>query len=355
MKSSDGHYFQGLDHIRALAAFVVFAWHFVHFNEGHLAGPLVFPLSFLTEGHTGVAIFMTLSGYLFAKLLNGRRIIYHRFLWNRFIRLVPLLFFVLALVAAERHLNGTLDADFLKSIIQGLVLPTLPNGGWSITVEFHFYLILPLLLWIARRSTPLFVATLLLPISLRTLYFLAQGEVQTLAYWTLFGRIDQFILGMAAFYARHLLAGRGAWVFVSTLLFLVFWYAFDAGGGFYASPAYPSPSPVWILLPTLEGLAYSLLIAWYAGRTRNHTGRLAKGIALIGTYSYSIYLLHFFLVFKLPVWINSYLFELSNPYLLLLLSIPGFLLMVPFAFLTWKLIEEPCLSFMKHYLRPDQA
>ncbi len=65
MKSSDGHYFQGLDHIRALAAFVVFAWHFVHFNEGHLAGPLVFPLSFLTEGHTGVAIFMTLSGYLF--------------------------------------------------------------------------------------------------------------------------------------------------------------------------------------------------------------------------------------------------------------------------------------------------
>jgi len=31
---------------------------------------------------------MTLSGYLFAKLLDGKRIKYGSFLWNRFLRLV---------------------------------------------------------------------------------------------------------------------------------------------------------------------------------------------------------------------------------------------------------------------------
>ncbi len=89
MKSSSGKYFLGLDHIRAVAAFLVFTWHFIHVNNGHEAAPPIFPLSILTEGHTGVALFMALSGYLFAKLLDGKNIIYTSFIWNRFLRLAP--------------------------------------------------------------------------------------------------------------------------------------------------------------------------------------------------------------------------------------------------------------------------
>ena len=91
MKSSSGQYFQSLDHVRAIAVFTIFVWHFIHFDNGQLASPLVFPFSFFTEGHTGVAIFMTLSGYLFAKLLDGKRFNYFAFLRNRFLRLAPLL------------------------------------------------------------------------------------------------------------------------------------------------------------------------------------------------------------------------------------------------------------------------
>ena len=91
MKSSTGIYYQALDHNRAVAVFVVFIWHLNHFDQGQLASPLVFPFSFFTEGHTGVAIFMVLSGYMFAKLLGDKQINYPVFLYNRGLRLLPLL------------------------------------------------------------------------------------------------------------------------------------------------------------------------------------------------------------------------------------------------------------------------
>ena len=64
-----------LDHIRAVAAFMVFSWHFTTFNNFHRVTPdiYLFPISLLTEGHTGVVLFMTLSGYLFSKYLKIKK------------------------------------------------------------------------------------------------------------------------------------------------------------------------------------------------------------------------------------------------------------------------------------------
>lgn len=39
-------------------------------------------------------------------------------------------------------------------------------------------------------------------IGLRTTLYLMQGEVQSAAYWTLIGRLDQFVLGMMGFHLR---------------------------------------------------------------------------------------------------------------------------------------------------------
>ena len=60
MRSSSGEHFIALDHIRALAALMVFTWHFTHGSTGFPVtfdySPSLFPLSFLDEGHTGVAL-----------------------------------------------------------------------------------------------------------------------------------------------------------------------------------------------------------------------------------------------------------------------------------------------------------
>lgn len=350
MKSSTGQYFQALDHVRALAAFVVFAWHFIHFQQGQLAGPLAFPLSLFTEGHTGVAIFMTLSGYLFARLLDNRKLLFIPFLWNRVLRLAPLLVLVFTLLALQRWWVGALNADFFRTLLEGFVRPVWPNGGWSIAVEMHFYLVLPLLLWLAARSPRYLLWVVAAAVALRLAVWQITGEVQSLAYWTLLGRIDQFVLGIWFFHYRNALVGRGGWVALGVLAFLLFWYGFDAQGGFYVSPAYPSPSPVWVVITLFEGLAYGMFIAWYDGWFRQSDSRWATWVAAIGTYSYSIYLLHFFVVFEMPAFVHTRLFALDNPYVLLLMAIPCFLLLVPLAWASYRWVESPFLRFRRRYI-----
>ncbi|QND50989.1 acyltransferase family protein [Phyllobacterium sp. 628] len=90
MSSSDLPRNNRLDHMRALAAFMVFNWHFLHFTNGYPVpfegSPSLFFLAILDEGHSGVALFMTLSGYLFAKILDGRSIRYPAFILRRMLR-----------------------------------------------------------------------------------------------------------------------------------------------------------------------------------------------------------------------------------------------------------------------------
>lgn len=323
----------------------------MHFGNGQLAAPLVFPLSILTEGHTGVAVFMTLSGYLFSKLLDGKDYSFHKFMWNRAIRLFPLLIFVSALVAIQKSLAGTLSVEYFENLLAGFILPLWPNGGWSIAVELHFYLMLPFLLYLARRSRFFIAILILLPICARALLYTINGEVQSLAYWTILGRFDQFFIGILAYHYRDQFTGRHIRVGLIAAFFLIFWYLFDAFGGYYSSPAYPSPYPTWVVLTTIEGFSYAALIAWYDNSFEHKESSLSKFIAVIGTYSYSIYLLHVFFVFRIPKAIDRYLFKIESEYVLLALSIPAFLAILPIMYLSYNFVEKPFLRLRTPYLK----
>lgn len=350
MKSSTGAYYVGLDHIRALAAYLVFSWHFIHIENGQLAEPLTFPLSIITEGHTGVAVFMTLSGYLFAKLLSDKEIIFRAFLLNRFLRLAPLLFVVLTFIGLQRYLTGQDIQAYAIRILQGVALPSWPNGGWSITIEAHFYILLPLLLFLKQKWRYALFVVLALFILLRTAIFLEQGHIQQLAYSTILGRIDQFLLGMTAWYSRDLFQKKHMLCAVILLLFLIIFYNFDATGGYFDPKGYPSQRAIWIFLPTFEAIAYATLIVWYDTSWSPKPSKVSRFFANIGTYSYSIYLLHFFFVFKLAAFINENIVSLKSPYMALLFSIPSFLLMIPIAYLSYRIIEKPWLRYRRKYV-----
>jgi len=357
MRSSSGAHYIALDHIRALAAFMVFTWHFIHAGNSYPIPlsyvPDFFLSSLLDEGHTGVALFMTLSGYLFAKLLDGKSINYMAFLWNRALRLLPLLAIVI-LVAGFLHYKAGGDLQkYALPIAKGAILPTLPNGGWSITAEFHYYLILPIFLWMLRKSRYLPLSILVAAIALRLLIHHQYGEVQTHAYWTIVGRIDQFAIGMLMFQFRSAIAHRHILALAVIGCFGAFFWYFNLNGGFFQNPTYPSSNMLWIVFPTIEGLAYALLIAWYESSFSLSNTGISKFIGRIGEYSYSIYLLHFFVVFTASKVVHNLIMDISNFYLACLWSLLVFLMMVPIGYLSFRFIESPFLKLRMRYIIPQ--
>lgn len=351
MRSSTGEYYVGLDHLRALATFQVFTWHFMHFPKANELTVAPIPFACLGEGHVGVALFMTLSGYIFAKLLSGKDIIYSRFVWNRCVRLLPLLGFVIGLVAIKTYWQGGSLRELARNVAWGWLKPSLPNGGWSITAEFHFYLLLPWMLLLMRHARRWMWLALVVALGARLGLWLHFHTVQRLAFWTIVGRFDQFLLGMYAFELRRWVSPK-LWVGVAAVAaWLGYLTWFDALGGYHGTGRHPTLGAIWIVEPTIEAVSCAVLIVWYDQRTTTATGRLSTALAAIGNYSYSIYLLHPFFVFWLPKMIHHHLLDLSNYYVGLVSSLVCFGLAVPIGYLSFTWVESPFLKLRKPYLR----
>ncbi|RUX27898.1 acyltransferase [Mesorhizobium sp. M7A.F.Ca.US.011.01.1.1] len=362
MKSSTGEHYPALDHVRGLAAFLVFSWHFLHASP---EGPVPYdfmpalPLfSVLDEGHTGVSLFMALSGYLFAKLLDGKQINYLPFFANRALRLLPLLLVVICIEACRRYLAGQSLDGYFTGVGLGFLFPTLPNGGWSVTIEAHFYLLLPFLLMASRRfvfAPLLFIAA---AIVLRSVLYVQIGEVQSVASVTIIGHADQFLAGILAFHLRaH--AKNQHWLALAVLMaFSGFFWWFDAAGGFYQLGRYPSPHWIWIILPTLEAAAYSFGIAYYdTSFSKKRTSPPFRILEKAGAYSYSIYLLHLFFVMQLAAFIDTNVMSISNFYVACLWSALCFVATIPIGYLSYTCVEAPFLRLRLRYMdrKPETA
>ena len=339
MQSSSGKYYPGLDHVRALAAFLVVTWHFTH---GETGSPVPFgqapELGLIDEGHVGVALFMTLSGYLFAKLIAGRPIHYGAFLWNRALRLLPLISLVL-LVVGVLYFRGK-EADYLVKIGKGIFLPVLPNGIWSVTTEIHFYVFLPLLLWVSARWNWAPLALVAAALCIRLAILASGANIQDAAYWTIIGRFDQFALGI--FFYRRRVTVRFA--LMAGVALASFYAAFDMAGGFYNAP-----DRLWVFIPTIEGLTLGALIAWYdANPIRSPRMWLVQKA---GEYSFSIYLLHFFVVFEFAPFIHQHIMRLDSLYVALPWSLLFFVAMIGVGHFSYIFIERPPMRFRKPYIK----
>lgn len=355
MKSSEGHYYAGLDHIRALAAFLVFMWHFLQVNQSHL-----YPMdhahdywifSLASEGHVGVSIFMVLSGYLFARIVGDRTIHLPNFFFNRFLRLAPLLVAVCVIVLLQKLIQFGPDIAWLwvKSFASGVVRPALPNGGWSITVEFHFYLLFPLVLFFWKRSAAAPWVIIAAMIGFRLL--LAQLDTgftpKDAAYWTIIGRLDQFILGMIA--ARMVVRPLvGVAIAVAGVAALAY---FDRRGGISGEFA---ATQIWVVYHTIEAAFIAPVIAAY-DRLRLRETAISKLIARVGEASYSIYLLHVFVIRFIREFIDQHITPLTDIYTSLLAAAPVFAATALVCWVSYDRFERYFLRFRKPYLSQPGA
>jgi peptidoglycan/LPS O-acetylase OafA/YrhL len=353
MRSTEGLYYSRLDHVRAFAAYLVFMWHFLHMTPNYpvpYASAPIFPFALLDEGHTGVALFMTLSGYLFAKLVGTKQIDFGNFLWSRAMRLAPLLIVCIGVWVLIDYLSG--DPIPVSDIVGGVLLPTWPRGTWSISIELHFYLLFPLLLFAVRRYGPLaLLGVVAAAIAFRIDWWLTFGEAQHISYWTIFGRIDQFAFGML--FALTPISDRALRILgaVALIAFLIFWQMFDAMGGYYNHTGAPSSSPLWIFIPTIEAVTWGSLIALYERLPIKLPQIVDRGLAKVGEWSYSIYLLHFF-----PIVLMRNLFwerqgSAGDFYLVFAIANLAFLAFLPVAAVSYRYFEKRFLIYRRPYLR----
>ena len=357
MRSTEGIYYSRLDHVRAVAAYLVFVWHFLHLTDRfpvpYSSAP-VFPFALFDEGHTGVALFMTLSGYLFAKLVGDRTIDYPSFLWSRAVRLGPLLAVCIAAWVLVGRFGG--EPVPLHDITYGFLLPLWPRGTWSVSIELQFYLLFPLLLLMFRRQGPFGLLMVVAgAIALRYDWWRNFGEAQHVAYWTIFGRIDQFVFGMIFALTPMRRSVLRIVAGISVAAFLVLWHEFDRMGGYHNQTGAPSPSPLWIVTPTVEAITYASVIAFYDGSKFVLPRWLDRNLARIGEWSFSIYLLHFFPAVALRniFWTTDG--SGNNFYLALVAATAAFVAFLPVAAFSYNFFEKRFLVYRRPYLRARAA
>ena len=227
MKSTNFGYIPALDHLRGFAAVLVLFFHSSHFISHKMIYSTPYdpakwakagnPFSALAiEGHTAVSLFFLLSGFVFTVGSLQKKLNYLGFYRNRLLRTYPLFLFFLTLGIAFNTENFSITA-LLQSVFFMANSDTAINGGaftfvfWSIAVEWHFYLLFPLLLVCVQKwGWKVLPGLILALLVVRTGAYFAGADMRVLSYWTIVGRLDQFLLGMLAgiYYRNYFVAGK---------------------------------------------------------------------------------------------------------------------------------------------------
>ena len=277
---------------------------------------------FKTFGQTGVSLFFVLSGFLIGGLLFKEidmtsKLSVFKFWIRRGLKIWPsyiVLLIVLAVTNATHYIDYTSKWSAVKSFCAHLFflqnyLPTVPNGStWSLAVEEHFYMLLPLILLV------------LIALAKRTKkeWFHYIPHVTAISVVGCMGlRILQSIHGLGP--NDHM---RTHFMFDSLMIGVFCCYLWNKKPEvieFIYKKKYSSLllaacliCPIILFSSiNLNPITFSfgfftlsvgyaiMLLLMYRGLTRKIEGSLiARGIARIGIWSYNIYLWNFF-VFKL--------------------------------------------------------
>jgi peptidoglycan/LPS O-acetylase OafA/YrhL len=300
MQSLNIQYNPRIDQLRWLAATIVFLFHFQMEYRGLSGAGLSGPWSALvTEGHTGVGLFFTLSGFLFMQIaLYQKQIVYGDFLRNRALRIFPL-FLTIFLVATSIGRDKFQPQDLLYLFATNLGLaPTsgtvITGAAWTISVEFLFYLVFPFLARFAMERGIAYIANLLVLMAFFKIAAYTVNDNSTLMYFSTFvGRFDQFLIGMAA---AMLVQGQRArlqelapWLLPAAAALVVC----TTGLLHTVAPFGATPkSSFWIYWSMLESVGWAcFIVAWVSFQPRL-PALLERALCQGGQVSFSFYLLH---------------------------------------------------------------
>jgi peptidoglycan/LPS O-acetylase OafA/YrhL len=298
-----------LDAIRGLAIFLVTLYRFGGGTEGPGQTMVVRGLSYL--GTVGVDLFFVLSGFLITGILfdaKGQTHYFRNFYIRRSLRIFPLYYVALflALLVLPRVAPSLAD-DFQPAIdnqswlwFYGANVIQSARGSWclgpfnpfwSLSVEEHFYLLWPAVIFFASRTTGIRLCVFLIGTSaLARMGWLAAGGNDVAAYTLTPLRMDGLALG-----SWVALVARGPQGFD----WLSFWArpVLLATGSFVVAMLAISPRFLDLHFLTWGVTFAALLVLTLASPPNSWPGLLGSSrlLQFLGKYSYAMY------IFQLPL------------------------------------------------------
>lgn len=362
MKSLNTSYFSRIDHLRFLAACLVILHHF----RGKVTLPSLenfnlkigieyFFKFWAVNGSSGVGLFLVLTGFLFCIISDygKKNIRYSGFIYNRVLRIFPLLMVIIFIVITMNRAEST-PMDILRVMTLQLntgspyaswaqkFYPAAPI--WTIGVEFQFYLLFPFL---ARFLSTYGIRYLLLLIIFMIIIrynmtVLSSKPLYTDFYHSIVGRMDQFLIGML--FAVLVNRGYFTWIknkFIAVALGCIALYSL-----MYILPFRFNSSYSYFYF-TIEAILWGGIVISYFLADIKFPRIYDYILSKLGEISFSIYLLH------LPIGIMlSKSLSLPTPMgtsELLLQFIFKLLVTIIVSFISFYCIEKPFMNLRTKY------
>lgn len=367
-----------LDGLRGIAVLTVMWLHFV-FLVPRTGGERVF-WNLSETGWIGVDLFFVLSGFLITGILydaKGGPHYFRNFYMRRSLRIFPLYYAFLILIFAVMPLLRASGADhvgkqvwmwtYLSNVLFARVgwegMPAHTTHLWSLAIEEQFYLLWPLLVWLAsrRRLIQLCVGSIAVAFATRlVLHFVFANDVA--AYALMPARIDALAAGgllavlvrdregarLAAKYLNPVAAATAA-----MLILVMFWSGPIQGDSMLPTLAFPVQAFGYTALALFFAAMLGKAVAAPAGQLSNRV-LTSPVLVAFGKYSYALYLLHILVrdILQNQILANRGGFPViagsQIPAQLLVLAL-GIGLSYAVAFASWHLFEKRILALKRFF------
>lgn len=320
-------------------------------------------------GEFGVDIFFVLSG--FAVFLPCAHAIHHhlKISWQAFFilriaRLFPAyhmqLLFIFLLFSTGIYNSNITFFETLKHIFLLQNFPPKDSAKiigvyWTLPVEFNFYLSIPILFFLIKRMGIICTVPIILSlcIAYRYMIFELYGAGEP-ALWLpinqLFGRLDEFIIGIGAaifftkFYKTNFYKkiADHDWLYIIFgmvgIVSCLYYYELNCGKNYY----YDGHAALF-LFNTFLAASIGILIITLTAQGNFGTALFAnRPIVFLGIISYGIYLWHC-LILQLLLNSRKY-FSFINELNALQAFFIGIYVTIIVASLSYYFIEKPCLN-----------
>lgn len=364
IEAIEGHAFESkniayssrIDHLRFIAAALVVYYH-SHTDAFGLGRATYNPFrAFIEQGHTGVALFMVLSGYLLTSIGWGKHLNYFEFMKNRLLRIYPLylLCVIYMLSGWKNSYNLEQSLSLLFPFVNGMANVPMQSFGhlWTIAVELQFYFLFPfLLLFATKYGARYLLGVLAVFLFFKYAFWVGNGSVTNVGYLTLLGRMDQFLVGMmlAIFAKKFVKPGfsLSPYYLIAALVVAAAGMAWFGGNAGLVGNLNSVFMVFWF---SIEALVWGLVIVAYGHANLRIPKLIDMPLARLGQLSFSMYCLHYVVIgVTQHLWAPTGLTQGSLSDLLVkvtMLTIPAIVLVCMF---TYGLIEAPFLELRKRY------